>query len=153
MRRIAYTDGKTGALCLVTPVINSIGEAVGFTEDHALERAMTALPQDALNVQVVEESQVPTDRTFRNAWTQDTKGAPVVDMDKARDIHRDRMREARKPKLGALDVEFMRAVESGKSTSEVMVAKQGLRDVTKDPAIDAAKTPDDLKKVWPEILS
>ena len=44
----------------------------GFTEDDALARAMKKLPEDAINPQVVEESDIPTDRTFRNAWEQTT---------------------------------------------------------------------------------
>ena len=75
-----------------------------------------------------------------------------VDMNKARAIHRDRMREARAPKLAALDVAFQRAIEDGTDTSSIVAQKQALRDMTTDPSIEAAQTPDELKLVWPEIL-
>ncbi|MEJ0012348.1 MAG: hypothetical protein WDM94_06895 [Bauldia sp.] len=75
-------------------------------------------------------------------------------MDKARAIHCDRMRAARAPRLAALDIAYQRADESGDAAAKAAVAarKQALRDVTADPAIAAAETPDALKAVWPEIL-
>jgi hypothetical protein len=71
MKRIIYTR-PDGGLSIVIPVINTTGEMDGFTEDDALARAMKKLPEDAINPQVVEESDIPTDRTFRNAWEQTT---------------------------------------------------------------------------------
>lgn len=96
---------------------------------------------------------IPVDRTFRDAWTHDGK-AFGHDMPKCRDIHRGRMRVARTPLLVALDVEHMRADERGDTAAKKSIAarKQALRDVTDDPAIDAAATPEALKAVWPECL-
>lgn len=76
----------------------------------------------------------------------------TVNMEKAREIHRNRMREARSPLFKDLDVAYMVAIERGLDTAEIVAQKQELRDVTKDPAIDAAQTTDELKAVWPEIL-
>ena len=75
-----------------------------------------------------------------------------VDMNKARAIHRDRIRSARAPKLTALDVAFQRALEAGSDTSVIVAQKQALRDVTSDPAIEAAQTPEELKAIWPTAL-
>lgn len=77
----------------------------------------------------------------------------TIDMTKARNIHRDRMRAARAPKLAALDVAFQRALETGGDTVSIVAQKQALRDVTANPEIEAAQTPDDLKKVWPDLLN
>jgi len=78
----------------------------------------------------------------------------TVDMTKARDIKRDMIRAERKPLLEQLDVEFMRAQEAGDIQKQALIAdkKQSLRDVTADPAIDAATTPDELKAVRPDVL-
>ena len=76
----------------------------------------------------------------------------TVNMAKARDIHRQRLREARAPLFNALDVAFQRAMETGADTAEIVAKKQALRDVTADPAIDAAQTTDELKAVWPTVL-
>ena len=77
-----------------------------------------------------------------------------VNMDKARDIKRDQLRAERKPLLEQLDVEFMRTQEQGDQAKadEIAAKKQALRDVTADPAIDAATTPDELKAVRPKAL-
>ena len=71
-----------------------------------------------------------------------------INMDKARDIHREKVREARNPKLAAKDVEFQRALESGADTAAIVAAKQALRDAPASAAIEAATTPDELKASW-----
>ena len=76
----------------------------------------------------------------------------TINMDKAREIHRNRMREAREPKFKELDVAYMVAIERGQETEDIVAKKQLLRDVTKIQDIDAAKTTEELKSVWPEIL-
>lgn len=77
-----------------------------------------------------------------------------VNMTKAREIKRDQLRAERKPLLEQLDVEFMRAQEQGDQAKadEIAAKKQALRDVTADPAIDAATTPEELKAVRPGVL-
>ena len=71
-----------------------------------------------------------------------------VNMTKARDIHREKVRQARKPKLAAKDVEFQRALETGADTAAIVAAKQALRDAPASAAIEAATTPDELKASW-----
>src|SRR5688572_16429081 len=61
------------------------------------------VPNDYVNDQ--------TDRTFRNAW-KDGPRKPDVDMPKAREIVRHRLREARAPLLDALDIAYQRADET-----------------------------------------
>lgn len=78
-------------------------------------------------------------------------GAAVADIAKVKNIHLDKFRAARAPKLQKLDVDFMRAVEQGDSAkqAEIATAKQELRDITKSPLPD---TLEEIKAVWPEIL-
>ena len=71
-----------------------------------------------------------------------------INMNKARDIHREKVRQARNPKLAAKDVEFQRALETGADTSAIVAAKQALRDAPAASAIEAASTPDELKQAW-----
>ena len=70
-----------------------------------------------------------------------------IDMAKAIEIQRNRIRAAREPLLAALDVEFMRAVERGDQAEQarVVAEKQRLRDLTNDPRLTAAQTVDELK--------
>ena len=96
---------------------------------------------------------VPTDRTFRGAW-QFNGDAVEIDMVKARDIHRDNLRAERGPKLDALDTAWFRAAETGDTEAQAQIAadKQALRDVTADPRIEAAATPENLKTLTLEFL-
>jgi hypothetical protein len=76
-----------------------------------------------------------------------------INIDKAKNIWKDKWRDARKPLLNALDVEFVRALESGDivKQSEISAKKQALRDVTQTPI--NATTPDEIKNVWPSSLN
>ena len=75
-----------------------------------------------------------------------------VNMTKARDIHREKVREARNPKLAAKDVEFQRALETGADTATIVGEKQALRDAPAAAVIDAATTPEELKAAWDSDL-
>ena len=76
----------------------------------------------------------------------------TVNMEKARNIHRENMRVARAPLLKMLDVAFQRALEQNANTATIVAQKQALRDVTSDPAIETAQTPEELKAIWPSVL-
>lgn len=119
--------------------------------DHVIDRS---IPSDASNiVDLPDDWTPPDDRTFRDAWV--LKGKAVeVDMPKARNIHRDRLRALRKPALEALDTDYQRADEAGDAKTKAAVSKrkQELRDVTADPAIEAATTPQELAAVLPAVL-
>jgi hypothetical protein len=94
---------------------------------------------------------VPADRVFRGAW-QFNGAAVEIDMTKARDIHRDNLRAERAPKLAALDVSYMKALEQGHVTTTIAAEKQALRDVTADARIAGAATPDALKALTLDVL-
>lgn len=78
----------------------------------------------------------------------------TINLDKAKDIQKNKWRTARKPLLEKLDTEFMRAVETGDTTKQQQIAakKQALRDVT-NTDLSSVTTPEELKNVWPDILS
>lgn len=88
---------------------------------------------------------------LRGAW-RDNDSSINVDMPIARNIWRDKMRSARAPLLQALDVEMTRAFRDPVKQDEIEAKRQALRDVTADPAIEAAVTPEQLKAVWPAAL-
>tara|TARA_Y100001951_G_C11168605_1_gene198947 strand:+ start:284 stop:511 length:228 start_codon:yes stop_codon:yes gene_type:complete len=67
----------------------------------------------------------------------------TVNISKAKDITKDRLRADRKPLLEAQDVLFMKAQESGADTTAIVAEKQRLRDITKKA--DTCKTTDQLK--------
>ena len=75
-------------------------------------------------------------------------------MPKARELHKEYLRALRAPKLAELDVEYQIADETENRVKKQEIAgkKLALRDVTDDPAIEASKTPEELKAVIPDVL-
>ena len=71
-----------------------------------------------------------------------------IDMAKAREIHKKKIRLARKPLLEALDIEFQKAQETGASTTDIVAKKNALRDAPADSGIAAASDADALKAQW-----
>lgn len=67
----------------------------------------------------------------------------IVDINKAKDITKDRLRAERKPLLEAQDVAFQRALESNADTSAIVAEKQRLRDITNQ--VDTMTTVEELK--------
>ncbi len=69
----------------------------------------------------------------------------VINIDKAKQITKDRLRAERTPLLQAQDVAFQRALETGADTAEIVAEKQRLRDITK--LADEATTLEELKEI------
>ena len=67
----------------------------------------------------------------------------TVNITKAKDITKDRLRKERKPLLEAQDLLFMQAQEQGADTSVIVAEKQRLRDITNQ--VDSMTTVDELK--------
>jgi hypothetical protein len=69
--------------------------------------------------------------------------AIIVDINKAKDITKDRLRAERKPLLLAQDVAFQRALEASADTSAIVAEKQRLRDIT--TLVNSVNTTEELK--------
>jgi uncharacterized protein YdaT len=69
--------------------------------------------------------------------------AIIINIAKAKDITKDRLRAERKPLLEAKDVAFQRALESNADTSAIVAEKQRLRDITNQ--VDSMTTVEELK--------
>ena len=71
----------------------------------------------------------------------------TVNLIKAKDIAKNNLRAERAPVLASLDVQFMRAVESGNTELQTAIAqqKQALRDITTNESIVNAEDADTLK--------
>tara|TARA_R110000796_G_scaffold7338_6_gene25233 strand:- start:5590 stop:5814 length:225 start_codon:yes stop_codon:yes gene_type:complete len=67
----------------------------------------------------------------------------TIDISKAKEITKERLREERKPLLEAQDILFMKAQESSSSTTAIVAEKQRLRDIT--DSADSCTTTDQLK--------
>ena len=81
-----------------------------------------------------------------------------INVDKAKEIQKGKMRVVRKPLLEKLDVDFVRALELGGDTASIVAQKQALRDVTNivteaeitGTTVDEITT--ELKEIWDENL-
>ena len=90
---------------------------------------------------IVQDSELPNaDNDFFDAWELNN-GAVSVNLSKAKEITKKRLRAEREPLLAAQDVLFQRAQETGASTTEIVAEKQRLRDITKlaDPCTTTAE--------------
>ena len=97
---------------------------------------------------------LPTERTFREAWEADASAGVIsVDMAVAKDIWRDKIRQARTEPLAALDTTYMKALETSASTTQIIADKQALRDAPTHADIDASTTPEELAAVQPAGLT
>tara|TARA_Y100001970_G_scaffold265218_1_gene352593 strand:+ start:4337 stop:4597 length:261 start_codon:yes stop_codon:yes gene_type:complete len=72
----------------------------------------------------------------------------TTNMEKARDFHRNKIRERRKSLLEALDIEFLRALETGGDTSTIVSKKNALRNATRTLGIADATNLEELKAEW-----
>jgi hypothetical protein len=96
---------------------------------------------------IVENDTLPNEHNeFFNAW--ELSGSTVsVNMVKAKELTKTRLRAEREPLLVIQDVAFQRALESSADTSAIVAEKQRLRDITQ--LADAATTLDELKAITP----
>ena len=67
----------------------------------------------------------------------------TVNITKAKEITKDRLRAERKPLLEAQDVAFQRALETSEDTTAIVAEKARLRDITNQ--VDTMTTLDELK--------
>lgn len=117
----------------------------------------TCIPTGELSIEAVLEKDVPKGKgarivnqtdlpiahnDFYDAWEMDDKSV-TVNLDKAKEITKKRLRAEREPLLAAQDVLFMRATEQGADTTAIVAEKNRLRDVTK--LADSATTLDELR--------
>lgn len=78
----------------------------------------------------------------------------TINLTKAKNIAKDNLRKERAPVLATLDVQFMRAVESGNTSLQTAIAeqKQELRDITTHTSITGATTVDGLKTAMNNLI-
>lgn len=92
----------------------------------------------------------PEDRNYRSAWVR-SGGMIVVDMDKAKIIHANRIVEAADKKLVVLAQEITLRNAVGDALGTLPQEVQALR-AAKTIDLSGAATPEELQAIWPEIL-
>ena len=93
---------------------------------------------------IVNITDLPRDNDFYDAWEMDATSV-TVNLDKAKELTKKRLRAERVPLLQAQDVAFQRALETGADTSAIVAEKQRLRDIT--GLVDAVTTLEGLRAI------
>ena len=94
---------------------------------------------------IVEQFALPNQHNdFFDAWEL-VDGKVEVNLAKAKEITKKRLRAEREPLLAAQDVAFQRALETGADTSAIVAEKQRLRDIT--GLVDAVTTLEGLRAI------
>lgn len=93
---------------------------------------------------IIDHAALPDANDFFEAW--ELNGEHItVNLNKARDITKQRLRDERAPLLAELDVAFQRALENGADTAAIVAEKQRLRDL---PMLaDSCNTLDQLRQL------
>mgnify|MGYP003119456102 CR=1 FL=1 len=97
----------------------------------------------------VSKLTMPKNRDFRGAWTLEGD-VMKEDLSAAKELFKDKIKEARNPLLASEDVAFMMALENDDSSAKAasVAKKKALRDATKASAIDAASSIEELTAAW-----
>lgn len=150
-------DGSVSIMSFVTNDFRGVEQkATKKNIDYEIQKTFSQRDIKPVKWKIVNEADIPEDRTYRNAWTHDGKKFSIH-MGKAKELHRNILREERNRRLEALDVNYLVALEMATATGASEAAKDGLqiiaknkqklRDITIHSKIEAAKTPEDLKKL------
>lgn len=141
---ITEPDGSLSIMLFVLPPAPAEGEPP-IDVDGAIAAEVAAQRRSAVSWRRVRADELPASRSYRAAWV-DRAGRIEVDMPRAREVLRDRIRVLRERRLAELDKEYLRADEQndGARKRQIAVQKQALRDAPADPRIDAAATPQAL---------
>lgn len=133
---IIYTNEKGGvALCMPSGEI-------------PVEAVQAKDIPEGVESYIVDLDTLPrADMDFFGAWEQ-VGGVVSINIEKAKDITKERLRFQRQPFLAEQDVLFQRALETGQPTADIVAEKQRLRDL---PSLaDACTTLDELRALKAE---
>ena len=126
MTKIIYQNPETGRASIVTP-------APGYT----IEDAKKAVPS-GVSYEIVEDSVIPSDRTFRNAWIKD--GSTIKeDLTKSKVIGHEKRRVERAKEFKPYDDKVALNISSSEVTAaEAERAKIRTKYATMQTNIDNA---------------
>ena len=74
----------------------------------------------------------------------------TIDITKAKEVWKDKIRQARKSALEKLDIDFIKAQEQSNDTTSIVADKQTLRDLPSQ--VDTANSIEEIKAVWNDLL-
>lgn len=128
---IIFTNDNGGvSVCIPTGEMDINTVKTKDTPSHSIIVNSSSLPQ--------------ADNDFFNAWEL-SNGVVTVNLNKAKEITKQRLRQEREPLLAAQDVLYMKALETGADVSAIVAEKQRLRDITN--SVNAVTTTEELRNL------
>lgn len=136
MKAIIYQQ-ENGELAIVHP----------FEQNNLEENASNFVPEKT-PYSIVENLNI--DRYFRSAYEY-KNGEVVLNLDKAKEVQKNKWRDARKKRFEKLDLQFMLSLEKGDTELQKTISnkKQELRDL---PNTFLPDNLEEIKSTWPNIL-
>lgn len=133
-----------GGVCVLEPEEGFHGSREDFLRETSLDLAE--------NWAELEAIQLPCHKEYQDAWRL-VDGAIEIDMDKAREIHIDILRQKRDDELIKLDIDSLRCLEESDYSGLEIVKrqKQKLRDMPDDPIFNV-DTFEELVRAIPAYL-
>jgi hypothetical protein len=128
---IKNPDGTVG---IMHPILNC-----GLTIEEIAKKDSGGVPYE-----IVDDSIIPSDRTFRNAWKHDL----TIDITMAQEITKERLRRERAPLLEKLDIDVMKNITDPVKLATIEEQKQILRDLPQQ--VDNLTTVEELKAIKAE---
>jgi hypothetical protein len=131
--KYVYTNADGTVAVIHAAPKTSIEEMLGPLTDeeyeaHVLEKSV---PAGAISVRRITEDDIPGDRKYRDCWCDVTPHSAIdIHLGKVQEQLLNELRAERKDYFQELDYQYMRAVEQGTDTAEIIAAKQELRDIT-----------------------
>ena len=108
----------------------------------------SAIDKDGNSIRF-DRATVPSEYHFRDAWS--LSGTTITeDIDKAKELFKEKVREARQPLFLEEDAKFMVALENGDTSAQntIKATKTKLRDATATDAIKNVTNTTELKAAW-----
>lgn len=143
MKRIIYQNDK-GTVSVITP-------APEYLETHTVEDVALKDVPKGKEYHIIDTTDLPPDRTFRNAWVID-EGKPIEDLEKSKVIAHEKRREAREKEFAPYDEIIIKQIP-GNDLVKAERARQAIRDkyATIQTQMDGAETVGELKALLPSI--
>ncbi len=154
-KKIVYKRASDGGISVVSPSETFLAKFSTEAEGIAAAQAKS-VPGDAVDVAVVESTEIPTNREFRNAWTRAPGGGPVsIDMPAAREIHADRMARSQVVEIVRLNKEERLATLAGRTADAAKHASDRSAIENEDQTalanqISNAPNTTVLSNIWPQ---
>ena len=124
---------------------NESGGVAVIVPTGSVELALKDVPE-GVPYEIVSAADIPSDRTFRNAWVIGMDGCVEHDLDQCKSIGHDKRRAARTEAFAPFD-EIIAKQIPGADAAEAEAARAEIRSkyANVQLAIDAAADPDEIK--------